>query len=329
MTTKRTRRNCIAWTAALVLGLPLANANAQDTYPTKPIIMVVGFTAGSATDAVARILAQRMGEKLKQPMVIDNKPGQGGSLAATFVSRAAPDGYTIMVSGTGPMVINPALYGKLPYDTLKDFAPIGMHTWLPYLLVVNPTRPYKTLPEFVAYAKAHPNEISYASNGNGSTGHLLMAMMAQRTGIQLTHVPYKGSGQAQTDVIGGQVDSVFDTILSTTANVQAGKLRAIASGSAKRSELTPTVPTADEQGVKGFDGGAWLGMLAPANTPKAIVDKLNYALNESLDEPETRQKLMTMGAEVRTTTPAEFSALLRTDSVAWGKLVKESGAKVE
>ncbi|MDB5769801.1 MAG: Tat pathway signal sequence protein 13, partial [Burkholderia sp.] len=291
------------------------------SYPQKPITLVVGFTAGSATDAVARILAQRMGEKLKQTVVIDNKPGQGGGLAAAAIAKAAPDGYTIMVSGTGPLVINPTLYQKLPYDTLRDFAPIGMHTWLPYLLVVNPNARFKTLSEFLEYARANPDKVSFASSGNGSTAHLMMAMLAQRTGVRLMHVPYKGSAQAQTDVMGGQVDSVFDTVLSTMPHVRAGRLRAIASGSASRSELAPDVPTANEQGVAGFNGGAWLGMLAPARTPKPIIDKLNQALNETLAEPAIRQKLMAMGAEVRHTTPDEFSTFIKAEHADWSKLV--------
>jgi tripartite-type tricarboxylate transporter receptor subunit TctC len=291
--------------------------------------MIVGFPPGTATDSVGRILAERLTQRLGKSFIIDNKPGQGGSIGAAAAAKAAPDGYTLLLSATAPLTTNLFLYSKLSYETSRDFAPIGLHSWLPYALVVNANSKIKTFQDLVARAKAEPGKLTYASIGNGTTSHLLMTMLMQRAGITMTHIPYKGSGQAQTDLIGGQVDATFDTMVSVMPHVKVGKLRALAVSTKERSKFSPEIPTLNELGLTGFDAGAWLGMLAPAGTPKPIVDKLNHELNAILDEPDTQKRLLALGAEILKSTPEQFAAHIKSEHEKWGKLVRESGAKIE
>ncbi len=314
---------------AALLCLPAqAQVDAAD-YPSRAVTILVGFPPGTATDTVARILAERFSARLKKPFVIDNKPGQGGSLGAAAAAKATPDGHTLLMSATAPLSINPHLYTKLTYDPQKDFAPIGLTSWLSYVLVARPEFGAGTLPELVAKARANPGQISFASIGNGTTSHLLMTLLAQRTDTRFNHIPYKGSAQSQTDVMGGQVDLTFDTLVSLMPHVKSGRLKALAVSSLNRSAFAPTVPTVAEQGVAGFDAGAWLGLLAPAGTPKAIVEKLHRELNQILEEPETRKKLIEAGTEILKSSPDEFVAHIRNENVKWGKLVRESGAKID
>lgn len=305
-------------------------AFAQDAaadYPARPVTMVVGFPPGTATDTVGRVLGERLTQRLGKPFIIDNKPGQGGSIGAAIAAKAPPDGYTLLLSATAPMATNLFVYPKLPYDTLRDFAPIGLHSWLPYALVVNANSGINTLQEFLERAKARP--MTFASIGNGTTSHLIMTMFMQRAGVNLTHVPYKGSGQAQTDLIGGQVDATFDTLVSVMPHVKSGKLRALAVSTLTRAKLAPEIPTLDELGLTGFEAGAWLGMLAPAGTPRPVIDKLNRELNAILDEPATQARLLAMGAEIMRSTPDEFTAYIRREQDKWGKLVRETGVKID
>jgi tripartite-type tricarboxylate transporter receptor subunit TctC len=306
----------------------LAQNPARD-YPSKPVTMIVGFPPGTATDSVGRVLAERLTQRLGKSFIIDNKPGQGGSIGAAAAAKAAPDGYTLFLSATAPLAINQHVYPKLPYDTLRDFAPIGLTSWLPFALVVNTNSKINTFQDFLVRAKAHPGEISYASIGNGTTSHLMMTLLMQRTGIQLNHIPYKGSTQAQTDLIGGQVDSTFDTMLSIMPHVKNGKLKALAVSTLNRSKYAPEIPTLDELGVTGFDAGAWLGLLAPAGTPKPIIDKLNRELNAILDEPKTQSRLLAMGSELLKSTPEEFATHIRREQEKWGQLVRDAGAKID
>ncbi|HPU53307.1 MAG TPA: tripartite tricarboxylate transporter substrate binding protein [Burkholderiaceae bacterium] len=330
-TLRRTRR-LLSLAAAGTLSLHclpgLAQSEAAD-YPARNVSIVVGFPPGTATDTVARILAERLAARFKKPFVIDNKPGQGGSLGAAAVAKAPADGLTLLMSATAPLSINPHLYAKLTYDPQKDFAPIGLTSWLSYILVARPEFGVSTLPELVARAKANPGQISFASIGNGTTSHLLMTLLAQRTDTRFNHIPYKGSAQSQTDVMGGQVDLTFDTLVSLMPHVKTGRLKALAVSSLNRSAFAPTVPTVAEQGVPGFDAGAWLGLLAPAGTPRPIVDRLNRELNQILDEPETRRKLTEAGTEILKSTPDEFTAHIRSENVKWGRLVRETGAKID
>lgn len=312
-----------AWSA------PHAVAQTTADYPAKPVTMIVGFPPGTATDSVARILGERLGARLGKPFIVDNKPGQGGSIGAAAAAKAPPDGYTLLVSATAPLATNPHLYSKLPYDSSRDFAPIGLHSWLPYALVVNSNARITTFAELVERAKAEPGKLSYASIGNGTTSHLLMSMLMELTGTKMSHIPYKGSAQAQTDLIGGHVDMTFDTMVSVMPHVKAGTLKALAVSTLSRSKFAPEIPTLSELGVSGFDAGAWLGLLAPAGTPKLIVEKLNRELNAILDEPETQKRLLALGAEILKSTPDEFAAYIKSESEKWGNRVRQSGAKVE
>ena len=317
---------------SLLVGMALLvlAAQAQEApWPSKPVTFVVGFPPGTATDSVARVLADRFTVRLGQSFVIDNKPGQGGSVGAAAAAKAKADGYTFVVSATAPMSINPYVYPRLTYDPVKDFAPIGIHTWLPYAIVVNANSPIQTYQDFKAAVAADPGKMTYASIGNGTTSHLIMMLLQQRTGMKLTHVPYKGSSQAQTDLIGGQVDLTFDTVVSMMPHIKSGKLRPLAVSTLKRSPMLPDVPTLHELGVSNFEVGAWLGLLAPAGTPKPIVDKLNQELNLALDDDTVRTKLMGMGSEILKSSPEEFGAFIRKENERWSKLVRETGAKVD
>lgn len=313
--------------AALLI--PWANAQEASGWPAKPVTLVVGFPPGTATDSVARVLAERFTTRLGQSFVIDNKPGQGGSVGAAAAAKAKPDGYTFVVSATAPMSINPYVYPKLTYDPMKDFSPVGIHTWLPYAIVVNANTKFQTYADLRAAAMADPGRLTYASIGNGTTSHLIMLLLQQRTGLKLTHVPYKGSAQAQTDLIGGQVDMTFDTVVSMLPHIKSGKLRPLAVSTLKRSPLLPDVPTLHELGVSNFEVGAWLGMLAPAGTPRSIVDKLNQELNLALDDEGVKSRLTAMGSEILKNTPDEFAVFIRSENERWSKLVRETGAKVD
>ncbi|MEN3365039.1 MAG: hypothetical protein V7606_2313 [Burkholderiales bacterium] len=326
------------WKRSIFAALVLLNAGAatlvqaQDAatdYPSKVVTIVVGFPPGTAADSVGRILGERLATRLGKNFIIDNKPGQGGSIGAAAVAKAAPDGYTLLLSSNGPLAVNPHVYPKLPYDTARDFVAVGLHSWLSYALVVNSNATIKTFADLTARAKAESGKLTYATIGNGTTSHLLVAMLMQRTGMKLTHIPYKGSGQAQGDLMGGQVDMTFDTLVSVLPHVKAGKLRALAVSTETRSKMAPDIPTLNELGVTGFNAGAWLGMLAPTGTPKPIVNKLNRELNAVLDEPETQKRLLALGAEILKGTPEEFAAYLKSEHDRWGKLVHETGAKIE
>ena len=273
-------------TLILLVGfvLSLASVQAQNlaNFPEKNVTIIVGFPPGTATDTVARILAERFATKFGKPFIIENRPGQGGSLGAAAAAIAPPDGYTLLLSATAPFATNPHLYKKLPYDPRKSFAPIGLVSWLPYVMVTNPKSGIMSVQDLIDKAKADPLKYTYASIGNGATSHLLMSMFTSQAGIKMVHVPYKGSSQSQTDVIGGQVDVTFDTVLTLAPHIKAGKLRALATGGLTRTALLPEVPTLDELGVKGFNGGAWLGLFAPAVTPKALVERFHKELNRTL-----------------------------------------------
>jgi tripartite-type tricarboxylate transporter receptor subunit TctC len=305
-------------------------AQGQTNYPDKNVTMIVGFPPGTATDTVARIMAERFAVKFGKPFIIDNKPGQGGSLGAGVAAAATPDGHTLLLSATAPFATNPHLYSKLNYDSRKSFAPIGLVTWLPYVMVTNPKSGINSLQDLIDKAKADPDKYTYASIGNGATTHLMMSMFCSQAGIKMVHVPYKGSSQSQTDVIAGQVDVTFDTVLTLQPHIKAGKLKALATGGLTRTSFLPDVPTVDELGFKGFNGGAWLGLFAPAGTPKAIVERLHRELNLTMQEPEVIKKLQGLGSEtLLSKNPAEFEEFIQSEYVKWGQRVKESGAKIE
>ncbi len=312
--------------ATAMMALMAGAGAAPAQYPAKPITIVVGFPPGTSTDAIARILANKMSKDLEQPIIVENKPGVGGSLGAGLVAKARPDGYTLVLSATAPMNINPHVYKSLTYDATKDFEPIGQTTWLPYVLVTNNGKGLKTFKDLIAYAKSNPEKLTFASIGKGTTSHLLMELLMKETGTKMVHVPYSGSTQSQTDVIGGNVDMTFDTVVSAMPHVKAGKLNGLAVSVANRAKLAPDIPTIQEQGLPNFNMGAWLGVFAPKGTPRDIVDKLHTELNRTLSDKPTNDKLVALGSEVvMSETPEAFGKMVQENYDTWGKIVKEAG----
>lgn len=318
-----------ALAAVLSLTSLAAQAQAVAVYPKQPVTLVVPFPAGGPTDAMARLLAQKLSERLGQQVVIDNRAGAGGGIAAELVARAPADGHTLFFGTTGTMSINPSLYKKLRYDPVKDFAPVSLMATTMNVLVVNPEVPAKNLAELVQLAKGKPGELAYGSAGNGSSNHLSGELFKSIAGVQINHVPYRGSSPALVDLLGGRIAMMFDTIAVQTQNIAAGKVRALAVTGPKRSPLLPEVPTAQEAGLKGFDVTIWFGVLAPAGTPAPIVERLNREIVAVMATDDMRKRMQTDGAEARTTTPAEFAALIKQDTVKWAPVVKASGATLD
>jgi tripartite-type tricarboxylate transporter receptor subunit TctC len=313
---------------ALLACLPLFAFAQADNYPAKAIRIVVPFPPGGATDEAARLIATKMGEHWGQPVVVDNRPGAGGNVGSDIVAKSAPDGYTLVMGVTGSHAINISLYSKMPYDPVKDFVAISQVAVVPNVLVVNPSVPAKNLAELVALAKTEPGKLNYASLGNGTAAHLGMEMLKTAAGIDVTHVPYKGSAPAVADLIAGQVQMMVDGLPSSLPHVKAGQLRAIALTSLHRSPSLPDLPTIAET-YPGFYADAWSGLFAPKGTPKPIIDKLATEVQRILRLPDVRQKLAALGAEPVGSTPAEFAAHVNREIVKWAKVVKSSGAKVD
>jgi tripartite-type tricarboxylate transporter receptor subunit TctC len=315
--------------ALLVLALLCAaSAAADDTYPAKPIRILVGFSPGGGTDIMARIVAPRMSERLGQPVIIENRPGAGGNLATEAVAKAAPDGYTLLMGTIAALAINPSLYKNLPFDSAKDLAPISLGVSLANVVVVNSSLAVKTLPELIALAKQQPGKISYASSGNGTAGHLSGALFESMANVSLLHVPYKSGGQAMTDLIGGQVNMSFAAAPGAIPQIKSGKIRALAVTTRTRSAFLPDVPTvAEAAGITGYESSNWYGLVGPARLPKPIVDKLNAAMVATLNEPATREKLALQGLEATPGSPEEFSTFLRAELAKWAKVVKDTGSQ--
>lgn len=314
-----------------ILALAAGHASAQ-RYPHKPIRWLIPFSAGGPTDVLARAIAPKLSEALGVPVIVENKLGAGGSLAMDAVAKAAPDGYTIGMGHTGTQSINPHIYTKLPYDSLKDFAPITPVVSYVNVLVVNPNVPVKTVGELVAYAKANPEKVSFASGGTGATNHLSGELLKAVTGAPMLHVPYKGSAPALIDVIAGNATCMFDILVTSLPQIRAGKVRALAVTSAKRSHYAPDIPTMRESGVEGYEEAGsdlWFGVFAPAGTPKPIVDRLNAELVKALKAPEVVERIRVQAYDIWTLTPEEFAAFLRVEYVKWGKIVKLAGAKAD
>jgi len=318
--------------AALFAGLAFAvcapGVDAQ-AWPSKPIKWVVPFAPGGTTDILARTVAEKLQGVLGQPVVIDNKPGAGGAVGAEFTAKAAPDGYTIMGGTISTHAINASLYTKLPYDPVKDFAPITLIARVPNMLVVNPAVPAKDVKELIALLKATPGKYTFASSGNGTSQHLSGELFKSMAGVDMQHIPYKGSPPALQDVVGGQVTMTFDNITTAWPLAKAGKLRALAVTTAKRSTVAPDVPTLAEAGLPGFEVGSWQGVFAPAGTPPEIVRRLNAEIVKILNLPDVREKLGGLGAEIVADSPEEFAALVRGEVVKWADVVKKSGARVD
>ena len=316
--------------AVAVLCLAGAPASAQSDYPNRPIKLIVGFAPGGSTDIVARIVAQKLGEKLGQTVNVDNKAGAGGTLGADATAKAAPDGYTLTLGTTSTHAIAAGAYSKLPYNPVTDFAPISLVAITPYLLVVNPTVKAANLAEFIDLAKAQAGKMNYASAGNGTATHLAMEMLKDAAKIDLLHIPYKGNAPADVAILGGEVQAVFGSMPALLQNTKAGKVRPIAVGTLKRSPALPDVPTVAEQGYPGFEAALWLGVLAPANTPRPIVDKLHKALLEIVATPDFKAQMDANGAEpLSSATPEQFTSMLKGEVDRYVKVTKAIGIKLD
>ncbi|MEY4523447.1 MAG: hypothetical protein RIR27_523 [Pseudomonadota bacterium] len=309
--------------------LIVATPQAQTTYPTKPITVVVPYGAGGSADSRSRQLAQKMSLILKQPFVIDNKPGAGGNIGTEFVAKAAPDGYTIGMGNFAPMAVNKTLFGNLRYDPETDLTPIILIEKGPLILVVNPNSPYKTIQDIVAAAKAKPGTLTFSSGGIGGSHQLSAELFMQNTGIQMIHVPYKSGSAALTDLMAGNVDMMFDQMYSAVPNIRADKLRPIAITSKKRSPLFPNVSSFAELGYPKVEVLNWQGFIAPAGTPKPIINALNKAANEALKDPQLRELMLSQGNEIGGGSPADFAALIKSEAAKWSAVVKAGNIKPE
>ncbi len=307
-------------------GLPLAHAQ---RYPVKPIRFVVGFTAGGASDITARIVGQKLTEHFGQPVIIDNRAGASGTIAAGIVARAPPDGYTLLAGATSILAINPGLYARLDYDTLQDFAPVSQTVSMPQLLVVHPSVKASTLKELLALAKSKPGELNYSSSGTGSSSHLAMELLKYMAGAQFVHVPFKGSGQAMPSLLAGQVQLVFDPIPTSLPHVKSGRLRALAISTVARSPAIPELPTVAEAGVPGYESSLWYGVLLPARTPPEIVARLNKTVNAILREPEVVERFAGLGADPLGSSPAAFRKYIGDEIIKWGKVIKAVGMRAD
>jgi len=315
-----------------VLGLSgmLAPASAADTrYPSRPIRFIMPYPVGGTIDMSGRLLAQQLGENLGQQVVVDNRTGAGGTLGTELGAKAPPDGYTIVMGGTGTLAISPGLGRPLGYDPVADFAPITLIATTPYVLVAHPSVPAKTVRELIDLAKAQPGKLNYASGGSGSAPHLVGEMFRSRAGINVVHIPYKGSTPAKIDLVAGRVQLFFTGIPPVASEIKNGTLRALGVTSARRTQSLPEVPTIAESGVKGFDVSPWFGVLAPAKTPAPIVAKLHDEMVRVLHSASLRERLVREGVDIVGNSPAEFGAFLRKETQQWARAVKESGAKVE
>lgn len=313
------------WVTAILLttGLP---AQAQ-TYPTKTIRMVVPFAPGGTTDAIARIVALKTGELLGQMIVVDNRAGAGGNIGTDQVAKSAPDGYTIAMVGNS-FTVNPALYSSMPYKQ-SDLVPVVMAGMVPFVMVANPNAPFKTLPELIAYARVNPGKVTYGSGGSGTIGHLGAHWFAEMAKMKLQHIPYKGGSQAMTDLIGGQVHIFFDTLITSTPFLKSGQVRPLFVTTAKRIEAWPNIPTAAESGFPDLTFSAWVGIVAPATTPKDIVERINREANTALTTSEVRQRLAALGAEPFGGSTAQAMQYMERETQRWGAVVKSSGAEVQ
>lgn len=319
----------IALTAltSLALATPLV-ATAEPAYPLKPVKIVVGYAAGGSADAAARLLANQLSVRMKQPFVVENRPGAASSIAASGVARSAPDGYTLFL-GSNANAINATLYKKLPFDIRKDFAPVALVTSFPNVMVVNPSMPVKTVGEFIAYAKAHPGAVNFASSGIGSSTHLSAEMFKSMAGIKMEHIQYKGSAPALTDLMAGQVQVMFDNAPSVLPFIRSGKLRAIAVTSAQPQPFAPQLPTIAGAGLPGFEVKSWYGLFAPADTPPAVVQALNQQVNAALQDRSMRDQLATLGASPEGGTPEAMRRHVEQEVTKWAAVIRQSGATAE
>ena len=322
------KNNILIVVSALACACSAAGSYAQ-TYPAKSVRFVVPFAPGGGSDLVARTVAMKLTEALGQPVVIDNRAGAAGSIGADIAAKSPPDGHTLLLGSNGPLAINPSLYAKLPYDAARDFAPVSLVTVMPFVLVVHPALPVKSVKELIALAKSRPGQLNYGSPGNGSTTHLANELLKSMTGMQIAHVPYKGVAPAATDLISGNIQMMSGDLSTLMPHVRSGRMRPLAVTSVRRSALLPDMPTVAEAGVPGYEAIGWFGVLVPAGTPAAIVERLNSAMLKGLAAPDARQRLSAFGGDVAVGTPEQFAAHIRTEAAKWGKLIKAIGLKAD
>lgn len=313
---------------SIVFVVLAGSAAAQTSYPNKPIRFVVPYPPGGFTDILARIVGQKLTESWAQPVMIENRGGGGSTIGTDIVAKAPPDGYTILMVAPD-LAINPGLYLKLPYDTVKDFAPVTLVAWGPMVLVVHPSLSAHSVKELIALAKSEPHPLNYASGGNGTGGHLAMELFKTMAGVNMVHVPYKGIGPASNDLLGGQVSLMFLQMAVARPLILAGKLRALAVAGGQRSQAMPELPTVAEAGLPGFDVNPWFGIITRAETPKDIVAKLSTEIGKIMRLPEVKERLSSQGGEPVTDTPEEFATFIKAEIVKWTKVIKESGARVD
>src|SRR4051812_17671391 len=309
----------------LILLLALAGPAMAQEYPTKPVRVIVPYVAGGNADIWARTLSQKLTESLKQAFVVENKPGANGGIGTDFVAKSAPDGYTLLAVASGPIVVNPVLYANVAYDPLKDLAPVAQCAVYQYVLVTRSDSPYRTIGDLIGAAKANPGGLAYGSTGIGGGNHLAGELFGLATGTRLTHVPYKGSAPALADLLGGQLAFMFDTVITSVPHIRSGKLRAFAVSSAKRASSLSEVPTMQEAGFAGFDMSQWQGILAPAGTPRAIVERLNAEIVKAMRAPDVHERIAVQGGnEIVTGTPEDFAALIRVELERYAKLIRDA-----
>ena len=302
-----------------------AGAALAQTYPTKPVKLVVPYVAGGAADIFGRIVAQKLSEAFKEQFIVENKPGANGGIGTDLVAKSAPDGYTLLVTASGPIVVNPSLYKSVPYDSVKDFAPVAQGVIYQYVMVVLANSPIHSLDDLIKAAKASPGAVSYGSTGIGGGNHLAGELLALKTGTTLNHVPYKGSAPALTDLLGGHLSFMFDTIITSVPRIQAGELRAFAVSSRKRASSLPNVPTLEELGLAGFDISQWQGVLAPAGTPRPVIDRLNAEIVKAMQQPDVRERLVNQGGnEIVTGPPEAFAVAIQSDLKLYAQLIKDA-----
>lgn len=314
---------------ALSCLFPLAANAGEAAFPSKTIRIVVPIAPGGSTDYIARVLSQKLGERISEPVVVDNRPGAGGNIGTDLVAKATPDGYTVVAANVSSVAINQSLYRKMPYDPIKDLAPITRLAYFPNVIVVNASFPAKTVKDLIALAKAKPNSLTFASAGNGSSTHLAPELLKSTAGIQMTHVPYKGGGPALIAVISGEVSMYFSSVVAATPQINAGKVRPIAITSTKRWPTLPNVPTVAESGLPNYEALNWIGLLAPARTPTAILDWWNKQATTILKEKDAVDKLMAQGAQADPMSREEFARVIKAEAQKWSAVVKASGAKVD
>ncbi len=319
----------IGLSLAIPASLIMATDAAAQAYPSRPVRLVVPFPPGGPLDIIGRAIAQKLGDAWGQGVFVDNRPGAGGNIGAELVAKAAPDGYTILMGALSTHAVNPSLYAKMPYDAVKDFAPITLVAVTPNVLVVNASLPVNSAKEFVAYAKANSGKLAFGSGSNGSAGHLAGELFKVDTATDIVHVPYKGGAPATQGLLAGDTQFMFDNLANATPQVKAGKLKALAVTTAQRSKLAPDLPTMAEAGLPGFDISTWFGLFAPAGTPPEVIAKWNAGVTTILNSPEMRERLTAQGAEPAPTTPDQFAAFIKSEIPKYARIVKLSGAKVD